>query len=85
MPITKSAKKALKQDEGKRKRNIRYKNRVKDIRKKIAKLTAENKKGEAKQLLPSLYKIIDKAAKRGTINKHTASRIKSKETKSLNV
>ena len=78
MPITKSAKKALRQNKTRRIRNTRkivaYKATVKDFRK----LVAAGKKAEAKKLLPKVYQTLDKAAKSGVIKKNKASRLKSK-------
>lgn len=54
-----------------------------DILRKIKKLKAEGKKDEAQKLVPSAYKIFDKAAKRGVIKKNAASRKKSRITKFL--
>lgn len=83
MPITKSAKKALRQNKTRRVRNIRkinsYKSAVKDFRK----LIAAGKKDEAKKLLPKVYQALDKAAKSGVIKKNKASRLKSNTTRLL--
>jgi len=80
MPITKSAKKALKQSKKKRERNIKrtakYKVAVKDLRK----LIAAGKKDEAKKMLPKVYQALDKAAKSGVIKNNKASRLKSNTT-----
>ena len=83
MPITKSAKKALRQTVKKKKFNLRRKEAMKDVVKKIKKLGGEGNKDEAKKLIPEAYKAIDKAAKRGVIKKGTASRKKSRLVKSL--
>ena len=83
MPITKSAKKALRQSVKKNKTNIKRKEVLKSVLKNIKKLIQENKKDEAKSLLPTAYKAIDKATKRGVIKKNTASRKKSRLAKSL--
>ncbi len=82
MPITKTAKKRLKQNEKRRILNLGYKRRMKAIVKEIKELVAGNKKEEAKGLLSKAYKIIDKAAKRGIIKDNTAGRKKSRLTKS---
>ena len=84
MPITKSAKKALRQSKKRRARNIRQKKAFKDIIKNIQKLALENKKKEAEKLLPKAYKALDKAAKTGIIKKNTADRKKSRLTKLVN-
>jgi len=84
MAITKSAKKALRQNKKRRKRNIQRKDKIKGLLKQARALIAEGKKQEAKKLLPQIYKALDKTAKAGTIKKNTASRKKSRITKLLN-
>ncbi len=84
MPITRSAKKALRQNEKKNAQNIKTKKNYKDIVKNIRELVLENKNKEAEKLLPRAYKAIDKAAKKGIIKKNTASRKKSRLTKLIN-
>jgi small subunit ribosomal protein S20 len=81
MPITKSAKKRLKQNEKRRILNLGYKRRMKKIVKEVRDLVKGGKKKDAKKLLPQAYKIIDKAAKRGIIKENTAARKKSRLTK----
>lgn len=78
MPITKSAKKALRQSVRRRERNLVKKEAFKDAVKKIKKLLQTNKTEEAKKLIPEAYKTIDKAAKTGVIKKNTAARKKSR-------
>lgn len=58
----------------------RYKAAVKEFNERIA---AEDKKGAA-EYLPRVYKMLDKAAKRGIIKKNNASRRKSRLAKKLN-
>lgn len=77
MPITKSAKKALRGSLVKKAMNDRNKKAIKEATKNIEKLIKEKKKDEAKKLLPVAYSAIDKAAKRGVLKKNTASRKKS--------
>jgi small subunit ribosomal protein S20 len=84
MPITKSAKKALRQNKRRREKNLRKFDVLKETIKKFKKLIAENKKEEAIKLLPQLYKVIDKSCKGGLIKKNTADRKKSRLTKTLN-
>ena len=81
MPITKSAKKALRQNKRRRERNLRRLDVLKNTIKKIKKLVEANKKEEALKLLPITYKAIDKAAKAGIIKKNNADRKKSRLTK----
>lgn len=81
MPITKSAKKALRQSATRKKRNtVRkevYKKEIKDIK---ALLSAKNT-ADAEKKLSTVYKALDKAAKTGAIKKNKASRLKSRIAK----
>lgn len=81
MPITQSAKKALRGSLVKKAMNDRNKKNIKESVKKIEKLVKEKKQSEAKKLLSEAYSVIDKAAKRGVIKKNTASRKKSRLSK----
>ena len=84
MAITKSAKKALRQNKTRRARNIQRKKKTKNLLKQAQVLLKENKKEEAKKLLPQIYKALDKTAKTGVIKKNNASRKKSRITKLIN-
>ncbi|MBU2564093.1 30S ribosomal protein S20 [Patescibacteria group bacterium] len=77
MPITKSAKKTLKQSKKRRQLNLRRLRLMRKNIKKIEELSIENKQ-EAKKLIPETYKSIDKAVKRKIIKKNTAARKKSR-------
>ncbi len=78
MAITSSAKKALRAGDRKRVFNLRTKAAIDTPLKQFRKLVADKKAKEAKALIPSLYKALDKAAKRNFIKKNTASRYKSR-------
>ncbi len=84
MPITSSAKKALRQNAKRRKMNIARKNKIKSLIKEVRSLADKKKIEEAKKLLPQVYKALDKTAKAGTIKKNTASRKKSRIAKLIN-
>lgn len=77
MPITKSAKKAIRGSLRKKAFNDRQKHAMKDIIKKIEK-TAKKDKTEAQKILSSAFAIIDKTAKKGVIKKNNAARKKSR-------
>lgn len=77
MPITKSAKKTLKQSVKKRKINLFHKNRMKKIIKEIKELLIGGEREKASGLVSLSYKYIDKALKGGVIKENTASRKKS--------
>ena len=84
MPITKSAKKALRQSQKRRIINIKKKNKIKNLIKQVRSLALQKKTEEAKKLLPQLYKALDKAAKTELTKKNTAARKKSRITKLIN-
>ena len=81
MPITKSAKKALRQNQKRKKRNLQKKKVLKNLLKKVKELASEKKIEEAKKLLPQVYRALDKTAKIGLIKKNAAGRKKSRITK----
>jgi small subunit ribosomal protein S20 len=82
-PITKSAKKALRQSKKRRARNIQRKKTIKKLLKEVENLVYEKKVEEAKKLLPQVYKVLDKAAKTGLIKKNTVARKKSRISRLL--
>ena len=84
MAITSSAKKAHRQSEKRRIKNIQKSRKLKDIVKEVRVLVAAKKIQEAKKLLPQAYQILDKSAKVGLIKKNNASRKKSRLTKLVN-
>lgn len=84
MPITRSAKKALRQSERRHAKNLQKSHNLKDGIKMLEKLIAEkNKKGALAQL-PKAYKLLDKAAKTNILKKNTAARLKSRLTRAVN-
>lgn len=78
MPITSSAKKALRASQKKRVFNLKAKARIDEPLKKFKKLVSEKNKKEALALVPTLYQALDKAAKIGYIKKNAAARKKSR-------
>ena len=78
MPITSSAKKALRQNKTHQVRNVAKKIAYKKAVVTYRKLIAAKKLDEAQTLLPSVFKALDKAAKGKVIEKNKASRLKSR-------
>ena len=78
MAITKGAKKAHRASERKRVFNIRRRRAEHEVVKEVRSLATAGKPDEAAKLMPTAYKAIDKAAKRGIIKKNTAARKKSR-------
>jgi small subunit ribosomal protein S20 len=83
MPITTSAKKALRQNKTRHARNSVKKENYKRIIVKYRKLVAAKSKDEAAKLLPLVFKALDKAAKTKVIEKNKASRLKSRLSKMI--
>lgn len=76
MPITASAKKALRQNIKRRAVNV--------SRKKVLKEAIKSyKKAPSAELLSNVYQKLDKAAKTNVLKKNTASRLKSRLSKHL--
>ncbi|MFA6257178.1 MAG: 30S ribosomal protein S20 [Candidatus Paceibacterota bacterium] len=80
MPITKSAKKAIRVSGRKKAQNDLRKKVMKELVKKIEKL-AKTDKAAAAKLLSSAFQSIDKSAKKGVIKKNNAARKKSRLSK----
>ncbi len=78
MAITSSAKRAIRTATRRRVFNLRRMDTMRDGVKALKKLVVEQKFTEAEKALSSVYKAIDKAAKRGVIKKNTAARKKSR-------
>ena len=77
MPITQSAKKALRQNKRHRARNLARARSWKEALKKAKKMP------QNKELLSLAYQALDKAAKHGVIKKNTVSRKKSRLARSI--
>ena len=78
MPITKSAKKAVRGSKNKRDFNLSRKDAMKSAVKTVKKLTVDKNIPEAKKTLAEAYKAIDKACKTGVIKKNAAARKKAR-------
>jgi len=83
MPITKSAKKALRQNIKRRAENKARKRSLKTLIKDARAAAAQSDRGKKEAIEPSIYKALDKAAKSGLIKKNSAGRKKSRLTKLL--
>lgn len=83
MPNTKSAKKALRQNIKRRKKNLARKADLKEMVRNYKKLVAEGKKDEAKTFLSDIHKTFDKMAKVNLIKKNKSSRMKSRLSSKL--
>ena len=78
--ITKSAKKAYRQNLKRRAKNSKNKKALLKVLKNYKKLAEQNKREAARHELPNIYKALDQGAKVGIIKKNTASRLKSRLT-----
>jgi small subunit ribosomal protein S20 len=84
MPKIKSAKKALRQNVRRKKLNLETKKKIRRSVKAYQGSLKAGSKEETKKSLASVYQSLDKAAKRGTIKKNTASRLKSRLARKIN-
>lgn len=84
MPITKSAKKALRQSIRKKAQNTLQKTNIRDLAKKLKTLIKNKKNDEAKASLILNMKALDKAVKNNVMKLNTASRKKSALAKLVN-
>ncbi len=85
MPVTRTAKKALRQNVRRRVRNVAQSVELKKILKSYKKLAEAKKTEEAAKLLPLVFQKLDKAAKTNLIKKNTANRLKSRLSKRIAV
>lgn len=83
MPITQGAKKAHRASERKQVFNLRRKRAMHDAVKAVRDSLTKGDTKSAEALLPTAYKAIDKAAKRGVIKDNTAARKKSRLSKAI--
>ena len=81
MPITSSAKKALRNSDKKRVFNIRRKKAVESSIKELKGLIKEGKKENLSTIFSKIQKSLDKASKGHTFSKNTVSRKKSRISK----
>jgi small subunit ribosomal protein S20 len=82
MPLTKSAKKALKVDRQKKSVNDLTRAKVKSAL-KGARLAIDNTSTDVKEKIDAAYRELDLAAKKNVIHKNRASRLKSRLAKKL--
>ena len=83
MPILKSSKKRMIQNKKRRTRNRETKKKTKTNIKGLESLVQQKKDKEAKDSLPGVISLIDKAVSKGVWPKNKASREKSKLMKKL--
>lgn len=78
MPVTKSAKKSLRQDKKRTLKNLGEKRKIKDLFKKTLKALEANETDKVKDLMRQFQKAIDKAVKHGWLKRNTGDRKKSR-------
>jgi ribosomal protein S20 len=83
MPLTQSAKKAIRKNSKARKTNFKKLESFKKTKKEFLKLIGEGKIEEAKKMEGQLYKMLDKAAKNNLLKKNKVDREKSRLMKKL--
>lgn len=83
MPVTKSAKKALRQSAERHARNSRTKALYKEVAKQFEGALTAGDAAAASKLLPSVYGAVDTLAKKNVIHPNNAARKKSKHAADL--
>lgn len=83
MPITTSAKKALRSSKRKRVFNLARKRTANEVVKKFKKLISDKSMKDAAKLYPELQKALDKGVKTGIMKLGAASRKKARFVKML--
>ena len=83
MPIKQSAKKYLRASKKRAAQNSKIKKTFRDAVKKMRELAGSEKAEDAKKMMPSVQKALDKAAKVGVITKGAAARKKSRLVKMI--
>ena len=78
MPLIKSAKKRLRQDERKRIRNRAINNEARNQTRRINKLLSAGSIEEARKMHPEVVRLVDKTVSKGVWHKNKAARIKSR-------
>jgi small subunit ribosomal protein S20 len=78
IPNTKSAKKSLRQGLKRREQNLKRKEALRMILKRLKKALAAGDKGRVQELVPQVMKAADKAAQRNVIHPNKAARIKAR-------
>ena len=81
MPLIKSAKKKLRQDKKKSKKNLSYELSYKKVINEVKKHKKTNKAFKSNEFLKKAYSTIDKAAKNKVIHKNKAARLKARVAK----
>lgn len=84
MPRTKSAQKSLRASLRRRKHNLKRKAAVDQIEGALRKAVAAGERQKARELLSSLYRTYDKAAKRQVISRPRAARKRRQAARLVN-
>jgi len=83
LPQRRSAIKELRKTRSRRMHNLDIKTDLKKTIKKFNVAVTDKKSGEAQDLLKTVHKKLDKAAKRNILHKNTAARRKSRFSRAL--
>lgn len=81
VPNIQSAKKAMRRSAREKAKNVKRKDDLKATIKQYKKLVAGGKKEDAGKFLSTVYKKLDKTAKKEVIKKNKANRLKSRLSK----
>lgn len=85
MPVTRTARRALRKSQYKQARNKIVRAKIKNVVKEVKKAVDGKKEVDNQTLIKKLAKTLDKAAKDNVIHKNKAARLKSRLTQKLNL
>jgi small subunit ribosomal protein S20 len=84
VPITRSAKKRVRQNEKQRLRNASFKSKLRTHQKQLLLAVADERAEDSQSLLRIVVSLYDKGVKKGIYKANTAARQKSRLTKKVN-
>ena len=84
MPNIKSSVRSVKTDAERRAANVRFYSVIRSSARKVEAFAAAGSKDEAQAALKTAASLLDKAARKGTVNKFAAARKKSRLAKKVN-
>jgi len=84
VPVTRSAKKRMRQDEKRRLRNTSFKSKLRTHRRNLLRAIGEERKEDSRELLRTVASLYDRGVKKGIYKGNTAARHKSRLARKVN-
>ena len=84
MPVTRSAKKRVRQNEKRRLRNASFRSKLRTHEKKLLRAIGDERKEDSQSLLRTAASLYDRGVKKGIYKPNTAARQKSRLARKVN-